>query len=216
MQFSYFEFCWFKPKLLAIYRLLWGRILIKARYWLLSAFVSLLLIFLLFPFNLFSIWVDSIASKNGLWFPFLSHYHGLKLFHVLTYCSYESNCSYDSNYSNWLLGSFEKTLDLFHRLFGKKMFQAQLRDSLHRLIFPHFSRKSWKWKVKVKAVQSCPNLGDSMNCTGVGSLSLLQGIFPTQVSNPGLTHCRWILYQLSHKGSPQKVYFNKIKFAYII
>ena len=38
---------------------------------------------------------------------------------------------------------------------------------------------------------------------GVGSLSLLQGIFPTQGSNPGLPHCRWILYQLSHKGSPR-------------
>ena len=37
----------------------------------------------------------------------------------------------------------------------------------------------------------------------VGSLSLLQGIFPTQGSNPGLLHCRWILYQLSHKGSPR-------------
>ena len=38
--------------------------------------------------------------------------------------------------------------------------------------------------------------------TGVGSLSLLQGIVPTQGSNPGLLHCRQILYQLSHKGSP--------------
>ena len=38
--------------------------------------------------------------------------------------------------------------------------------------------------------------------TGVGSLSLLQGIFPTQGSNPGLPHCRRILYQLSHQGSP--------------
>ena len=38
--------------------------------------------------------------------------------------------------------------------------------------------------------------------TGVGSLSLLQGIFSTQGSNPGLPHCRQILYQLSHKGSP--------------
>ena len=37
--------------------------------------------------------------------------------------------------------------------------------------------------------------------TEVGSLSLLQGIFPTQGSNPGLPHCRQILYQLSHKGS---------------
>ena len=35
---------------------------------------------------------------------------------------------------------------------------------------------------------------------GVGSLSLLQGVFPTQGSDPGLPHCRQILYQLSHKG----------------
>ena len=39
--------------------------------------------------------------------------------------------------------------------------------------------------------------------TGVGSLSLLQGIFPTQRLNPGLPHCRQILYQLNHKGSPR-------------
>ena len=37
--------------------------------------------------------------------------------------------------------------------------------------------------------------------TGVGSLSLLQGIFPTQGSNPSLLHCRRILHQLSHKGN---------------
>ena len=39
--------------------------------------------------------------------------------------------------------------------------------------------------------------------TGVGSLSLLQGIFPTQGLNPGLPHCRQILYQLSHEESPR-------------
>ena len=39
--------------------------------------------------------------------------------------------------------------------------------------------------------------------TGVDSCSLLQGIFPTQGSNPDLPHCRRILYQLSHKGSPR-------------
>ena len=38
--------------------------------------------------------------------------------------------------------------------------------------------------------------------TRVCSLSLLQGIFPTPGSNPGLPNCRWILYQLSHKESP--------------
>ena len=35
------------------------------------------------------------------------------------------------------------------------------------------------------------------------SLSLLQGIFPSQGSNPGLPHCRKILYQLSHQRSPR-------------
>ena len=39
--------------------------------------------------------------------------------------------------------------------------------------------------------------------TGVGSLSLLRGIFPTQGSNPGLLQCRQIIYQLSHKASPR-------------
>ena len=38
--------------------------------------------------------------------------------------------------------------------------------------------------------------------TGVDSLSLLQRIFPTQGSNPGLVHCRWILHQQSHQGKP--------------
>ena len=38
--------------------------------------------------------------------------------------------------------------------------------------------------------------------TGVGSLSLLQGIFPIQESNRGLLYCRQILYQLSYQGTP--------------
>ena len=44
--------------------------------------------------------------------------------------------------------------------------------------------------------------------TGVGSLSLLQWIFPTQESNRGLLHCRQILYQLSYQGSPSKTPHN--------
>ena len=66
-------------------------------------------------------------------------------------------------------------------------------------------------KVKLKVAQSCLTLCNPMDYspwnspgqnTGVGSLFLLQGIFPTQGLNPGLLHCRQILYQLSHKGSP--------------
>ena len=65
-------------------------------------------------------------------------------------------------------------------------------------------------RVKVKIAQLCPALCDPVDCpwsspdqnTGVGSFSLLQGILPTQGSNPGFPHCRQILYQLSHKGGP--------------
>ena len=42
-----------------------------------------------------------------------------------------------------------------------------------------------------------------------GETSLLQGIFPTQGLNPGLPHCGWILYQLSHQGSPLTYYLPK-------
>ena len=42
--------------------------------------------------------------------------------------------------------------------------------------------------------------------TGVGSHSLLQGIFPTQGSNLSLLHCRQILYHLSHQGSARHVH----------
>ena len=67
-------------------------------------------------------------------------------------------------------------------------------------------------KVKVKITQLCPTLYEPMDYTvhgiltpvfwsGVGSCSLLWGIFPTQGSNPSLPHCRRILYQLSHQGS---------------
>ena len=48
----------------------------------------------------------------------------------------------------------------------------------------------------------CPGNSPGQN-TGAGSFSLLHGIFPNQGSNPGLPHCRQILYQLSHKESPR-------------
>ena len=64
----------------------------------------------------------------------------------------------------------------------------------------------------------CLTLCDPMNCgppgssvhgdspgknTGVACHALLQGIFPTQGSNPGLLHCRRILYHLRHQGTPR-------------
>ena len=49
--------------------------------------------------------------------------------------------------------------------------------------------------------------------TGVGSLSIIQGFFPNQGSNPGLLHCGRILYQLSHKGSPRILEWVAYPFA---
>ena len=67
-----------------------------------------------------------------------------------------------------------------------------------------------------KVCESCSVMSDSLQPHGlyspwnfrgqntwVGSLCLLQGIFPTQGFNQGLLHCRQILYQLSHQGSPR-------------
>ena len=66
--------------------------------------------------------------------------------------------------------------------------------------------------------QLCLTLCDPMNCsplvsfvhgdspdknTGVVCHAVLQGIIPSQGSNPGLLQCRWVLYHLSHKGSPR-------------
>ena len=90
-----------------------------------------------------------------------------------------------------------------------------------RNLWPVSPRTVWQRRatfykpLKVKR-ESCSVVSDSLRPhglyspwnspgknTGVGSLSLLQEIFPTQGSNPVLPHCRWILYQLSHKGSPR-------------
>ena len=73
------------------------------------------------------------------------------------------------------------------------------------------------WYAICLVAQSCPTLGNSMDCrpagspvledspgknTGVGCHALLQGIFPTQGLNPDLPWGRWILYPLSYKGTP--------------
>ena len=74
---------------------------------------------------------------------------------------------------------------------------------------------SHKTQFFFKVSESCSVVSDSLQLhgphspwnspgqnTGVGSPFPLQGIFQIQGLNPGLPYCRWILYQLSHKGSP--------------
>ena len=84
---------------------------------------------------------------------------------------------------------------------------------------PETKPQSTGYCILVLVTQSCLTLCNPMNCslpgssvhgdspgknTGVGCHVLFsRGIFPTQESNPGLPHCRQILYCLSHQGSPR-------------
>ena len=65
---------------------------------------------------------------------------------------------------------------------------------------------TWKWKSLNHVRLFCDPMDYTVHGqnTGVSSCSLLQGIFPTQGLNPGLRHCRLILYCLSHQGSPEE------------
>ena len=69
--------------------------------------------------------------------------------------------------------------------------------------------KSFLIKMKMKVAQSCPTLATPWTIQSMefsrpeywnGSCSLIQDIFPTEGSNPGLLHCRQILYHLKVKG----------------
>ena len=67
-------------------------------------------------------------------------------------------------------------------------YESESHSVLSDSLWPHGLYSPWN--------SPCQN-------TRVGSLYLLQGIFPTLGLNPGSPHCRWILYQLSHNRSPR-------------
>ena len=86
-------------------------------------------------------------------------------------------------------------------------------------IYLHLDRHGYRfiYRLLCLAAQLCLTLCDPMLCSpigssvhgdspgkniGVGCCTLLQGNFPIQGLNPGLQHCRWILYPLSHQGDP--------------
>ena len=95
----------------------------------------------------------------------------------------------------------------------------QLRDGTHISSISCIGKQILHhWATLVKVAQLCPALCDSMDCqlpsssadspwsfsgknTGVGCHFLLQGIFPTQGSNPGLPPCGQTLYHLSHRAA---------------
>ena len=92
------------------------------------------------------------------------------------------------------------------------------------ILFEKSKRRSERESI---VTQSCLTLCDPMNVaprvlspwdssdknTGVGFCALLQGIFPTQGSIPGLLHCRQILYCLSHQGTQKGLsYMGSVSF----
>ena len=79
--------------------------------------------------------------------------------------------------------------------FSRESSQPRDRTQVSHIVGRFFT--SWATQVKPKN-------------TGVGSLSLLQEIFPTQESNWGLLYCRQILYQLSYQGSPCALFFRPV------
>ena len=86
--------------------------------------------------------------------------------------------------------SLSVTPKLTHYQGEKKFFFISSRSVVFDSLRPHGLYSPWN------------SLGQNI---GVGNISLLQEIFPTQELNPGLPHCRRILYRLSHKGSPRIV-----------
>ena len=76
------------------------------------------------------------------------------------------------------------------------------------MCLPFVPGEKWKWE-SLSLSNSLWRYGlyspwnSPCHNTEVGSFSLLQGIFSIQGSNPGLPHCKQILYQLNHKGSPR-------------
>ena len=105
---------------------------------------------------------------------------------------------------------------------------SQPRDETHVACVSYIGRWIFYhciiWKaltlqiMKVKVTQLCPTPCNPMDYTVHGILQarilewvafpFSKGIFLTQGLNPGLLHCRWILYQLSHQGSPFFILVN--------
>ena len=119
------------------------------------------------------------------------------------------------------------SLLIYSRFFSIYYSIMQLFSSIFRVfyILYHFILNIYMFLVALL----CPTLCDPMDCSppgssvrgdspgkniGVGCLALLQGIFPTQGLNAGLLHCRWILYHLSHQGSPN-MYISNINKSFI-
>ena len=149
------------------------------------------------------------------------------------------------SYSNKCWWELKKTWTLIHCFLEWKLVQMFWKTVWQCLRILNIELPWRKWKLKLLSYvrlrilnielpwrsesENCSVMSDSLwphglyspsnspgQNTGVGSLSLLQQIFLTQGSNPSLPHCRWILYQLSHQGSPELPYDPEIPLLGII
>ena len=114
--------------------------------------------------------------------------------------------------------SLWKLIMTFNALLRRRILSSAVKEngtqtSLHfqvvcwsRLVMSSSLRLHGLWPARLLCPWNSPGKD-----TGVGCCALLQGIFPTQGSNPGLPHCSWILYQLSNQGSP---YIFKARLKY--
>ena len=118
--------------------------------------------------------------------------------------------------------------EIFHLIIHMLLKISRFWEEIRYLIKLHWSPQGGQWKRIPRTglggslrdpscSQSCPTLWDPVDYrppgspvhgdspvknTEAGCQALLQGVYPTQGSNPSLPHCRRILYCLSHQGSP--------------
>ena len=149
----------------------------------------------------------SLSHLNSLWGIISSHWlwFGKTVNLVLTFFSCEKGM-----WPKLHTRASDQSIPLFESLAMWQRDQTRLGIHSHQQVALAYFKK-------VKVAQSYSTLCDSTDFSpwyslgqksGAGSLSLLQGIFPTQGSNPGLPHCQRILYQMSHKGSLLLVCFK--------
>ena len=107
-----------------------------------------------------------------------------------------------ANLAEWATGNFFKCTILLPAIL---IFIFIFRFTLKSESESHWVVADFLWPHGLYSPWNSPGYN-----TGVGSVSLLQGTFPTQGSNPDLPHCRRSLYQLSHKESVFMQWHNYI------
>ena len=105
----------------------------------------------------------------------------------------------DSRVFTWTAGLL---MMLFSELIGRRWIQIFVCQVCAVLCLVAQSRPTLCDPLNCSLPGSSVHWNSPGKCTGMGCHALLQGIFPTQGSNPGLSNCGQILYHLSYSKSP--------------